>query len=234
MPVRRDYKPVPRKKSAPTGVRILGWSVVSLTLVGAGAIGWSWWQSRHPLTAQTPVAATPVVSAPAVASAPVQDTRSVRHTTAPTPQPAEKSRFSFYQDLQNRQVTIPEDEIGPTGNKPPNSTLAAQTIRIAPQTAPTPTATAQRVSISTSSNASGGGNGFAVQAGSFSTQAQAERVRANLALLGISAHTEKGRDASGNPIYRVRTGPIRDEQAIQSVRQRLSANGFDSSKVRLD
>ena len=68
---------------------------------------------------------------------------------------------------------------------------------------------------------------YLLQAGSFSAAADADRLKANLALLGFESHVQPVRidDAVFN---RVRIGPIGDIDAAKRAQRRLRDAGIDS------
>ena len=61
---------------------------------------------------------------------------------------------------------------------------------------------------------------YVLQAGSFRTSADAERMRANLALLGIESRIQKV-TIDANDFHRVRVGPMSDLDELNGVRRRL-------------
>ena len=54
------------------------------------------------------------------------------------------------------------------------------------------------------------GGSYILQVGSFQRMEEAERVKAKLALLGLSASIQKVAVSGGDPWYRVRLGPFAD------------------------
>ena len=61
---------------------------------------------------------------------------------------------------------------------------------------------------------------YVLQAGSFRTSGDAERMRANLALLGIESRLQKV-TIDANDFHRVRIGPMSDLDELNGVRRRL-------------
>lgn len=68
---------------------------------------------------------------------------------------------------------------------------------------------------------------YLLQAGSFKKVAEAERVRAELALLGIESHIENVTINNSDTWHRVRIGPFDDNKKLDKVRNRLLDNGVD-------
>jgi cell division protein FtsN len=75
------------------------------------------------------------------------------------------------------------------------------------------------------------GKGFVVQVGSFKRGADAERLKAELALLGISSRVEVATVPSGETYHRVRTGPYADKAAADKVRDLLKRNGKETMTI---
>ncbi len=67
---------------------------------------------------------------------------------------------------------------------------------------------------------------YLIQAGSFRAFAEADKLRARLALMGIESRVEKAR--VGNVEWnRVKMGPFSRSSSVSSIKQRLKANGID-------
>lgn len=75
---------------------------------------------------------------------------------------------------------------------------------------------------------------YLVQVGSFRKAADADRLKAQLALLGFEAKVTPARINAQDTRYRVRSGPHKGKQAVNAVRQRLSQNGFHGIVIRVD
>jgi cell division protein FtsN len=68
---------------------------------------------------------------------------------------------------------------------------------------------------------------YLVQAGSFSAAGDADRLQANLALLGFESHVQRVL-IDGAAFNRVRIGPIADLDAAKRAQRRLRDAGIDS------
>lgn len=75
---------------------------------------------------------------------------------------------------------------------------------------------------------------YLVQVGSFRKNADADRLKAQLALLGFEARVVSARISARDTRYRVRSGPYRDKQALNKARKRLADNGFKGMVIRVD
>ena len=74
---------------------------------------------------------------------------------------------------------------------------------------------------------------YLLQVGSFRRNEDADRLKAQLALLGFEAKVERARINAKDTRYRVRSGPYRDTQAVDKARQRLVENGFNGIVIRI-
>lgn len=73
---------------------------------------------------------------------------------------------------------------------------------------------------------------FLLQAGSFSAAADADRLQANLALLGFESHVQRVTIDDG-VFNRVRIGPIEDLDAAKRTQSRLRDAGIDSLLMKV-
>jgi cell division protein FtsN len=74
---------------------------------------------------------------------------------------------------------------------------------------------------------------YFIQAGSFQNPADADSVKARLALMGLEATVEPADLAEKGVWYRVRLGPFKRIEEINRIRQQLAQNGVDASLVRV-
>lgn len=74
---------------------------------------------------------------------------------------------------------------------------------------------------------------YFLQAGSFQNPADADSVKARLALMGLEASVEPADLAGKGVWYRVRLGPFKRVDEINRIRQQLAQNGVDASLVRI-
>jgi cell division protein FtsN len=117
--------------------------------------------------------------------------------------PAPKPRFDFYNMLPKMEVVVPDDELE-------DEPLAA------------------------SSNGSAAAPAtYLVQVGSFRKTADAERLKAQLALLGFEATVVSARISAQDTRYRVRSGPYRGKKSLDEARKRLADNGIRGMVIRV-
>ncbi|HVK95928.1 MAG TPA: SPOR domain-containing protein [Noviherbaspirillum sp.] len=72
---------------------------------------------------------------------------------------------------------------------------------------------------------------YYLQAGAFREQADAEAMRAKLALMGVEAKVSEHQSENG-VLYRVRAGAFSQLEEMNKVRSKLSDNGVDAAVVR--
>jgi cell division septation protein DedD len=122
----------------------------------------------------------------------------------PGDKPTEKPRFEFYKILPGSQEPAPSDNVPPrpAAEGEPETTLAPPSDQ------------------------------FYLQAGAFSKAAEADNLKAKLALMGLSANIAERKTDNGT-LYRVRLGPFGNLETMNRVRSRLSDNGVDVAVVRV-
>lgn len=74
---------------------------------------------------------------------------------------------------------------------------------------------------------------YFLQAGAFQNPAEADNLKAKLALLGLEAGVEPASLAEKGVWYRVRLGPYTNVDEISRIRQQLTQNGVEVSLVRI-
>jgi len=74
---------------------------------------------------------------------------------------------------------------------------------------------------------------YFLQVGSFQNPADADNLKARLALMGMEANVEPANVAGKGVWYRVRLGPYTRVDEINRVRQQLTQNGVDVSLVKV-
>jgi cell division protein FtsN len=74
---------------------------------------------------------------------------------------------------------------------------------------------------------------YLIQAGAFQSPADADALKARLALLGLEASVEPAHLPDKGTLYRVRLGPYTQLDEINRVRQALSQNGVEASLVKV-
>src|SRR5690606_11191817 len=74
---------------------------------------------------------------------------------------------------------------------------------------------------------------YVLQAGSFRSAADADRLRAQLALIGLESDVQTVTIDRDQTWHRVRIGPFTDLQRLDSARARLADNGIQALVIRI-
>jgi cell division protein FtsN len=74
---------------------------------------------------------------------------------------------------------------------------------------------------------------YLLQVGAFQNPADADNLKARLALIGVEASVEPIDLPEKGTQYRVRVGPYSKVEEINRVRQTLAQNGIEASLVRI-
>ncbi len=117
--------------------------------------------------------------------------------------PAEQQpRYDFYTLLPESEVIVPETAV--------------------PEQAPTePPKTEAKAAAETATR-------YFLQAGSFRQRADADRVRAQIIMLGLDVQLENAKLGNGETWYRVQVGPFQDRNSLGDAQKTLAGNGFDN------
>jgi cell division protein FtsN len=134
--------------------------------------------------------------------------------------PRLKPEFDFYETLAQEEVTVPaEREPEPVPLPEPGQSTPGMIVPAAPPApSPKPQATA-------------GANSYVLQVGSFRKTADAEKLKAQLALLGIQTSIQSVTIDSGQTYHRVRTGAYAKPDA-NAVRSKLQNSGHKPLMMR--
>lgn len=181
----RDYKYRAAQKKQKKPVPAWLWILVGL-LLGAFVMGLAWLK----------LDSVDRQEAKWVGAKPDRQPQRVEKGKPLTEVPAPKPRFDFYQDLRDKEVLVPDDQLDLRTSR------KDETAR------------------------------FQVQVGSFASPADAERLKAELALLGVETRISRAH-ASGKQWYRVVAGPYLGRSELDKVRSRLKENGHRQLLVRI-
>lgn len=121
-----------------------------------------------------------------------------------------RPRFDFYTILPEMEVVVPDPE--------PDRVATVEPSR-RPQSQP-------------AQQKSSGSGSYMLQMGSFRKYADADRLKASLALVGIRAEIQKVRINSKDTFHRVRAGPYTREK-VNILRARLKENSISSLVIKL-
>ncbi len=126
---------------------------------------------------------------------------------APKPEPPAESRYDFYTLLPKAEVAAPVDEYRRMKDPVP---------------------------LQESSEVPSGQQRYQIQAGSFRTHKDADRRRAQLALLGIESQIKKIKVHDGKRWYRVLIGPFSDLEKANKVQTTLHSQKIKTLLVKVD
>jgi SPOR domain len=230
----RDYKHrvTHRRKRRPVSPWL---GLAAGLLIGLFAAAIAYFKLTAP--PQQPVAAPAFVpETPETPPKPAPPKEVKQEEKAPVPSPA-KPRFDFYTILPKMEVTIPEEEVGSktaTAAFKPAELPATTVPESEPDVSPVakPAAVVPQSPPEIKPAASSSGNYF-LQSGSFSTMDQADRLKAQLALLGLEASVQNVTLNKTNTIHRVRVGPFRDYATLNEARAVLRQHGIQSTPVMI-
>lgn len=158
------------------------------------------------------------------------------------PEPAaDKPRFDFYKILPGAE----EAKAAPDAKKSPDRVVAGEAKdKAAPKTAekspekPPDKAAATAadkvaaVAPAPATAAAKAGDRFWLQAGSFATEADAENLKARLAMSGWQANVQPGTLSDKTVRFRVRIGPYDNTDELNRIRSDLTRNGFDVAVIK--
>jgi cell division protein FtsN len=166
--------------------------------------------------------------------------------TAPAPK---KPQFDFYSVLSEKEVRIPDAEISAQAKveQQQKQQAAQQAAQAAAQqqaqqaaaqraaAANAPAAVTENVTAApaaaTPPPATGGGSGYLLQVGAFPSAADAESLKAKLALQGFVANVASV-SVNGQTYNRVRLGPFKSATELESTKQRLASAGINAIALK--
>lgn len=153
-------------------------------------------------------------------------------TTRPPAKPPQERTFDFYSMLPEEEVVVPAE--GPV-----------EAPALPPPAAPAPPARKQPSTTGSAANnsapaapakpaaspAPGGSGDYLLQVGSFRSTADAERLKAQLALKGIQTSIQTVTINNGQTYHRVRTATY-DKAEARAMGAKLKSEGQDSYMIR--
>lgn len=138
-----------------------------------------------------------------------------------------KPKYDFYTLLPESEVIVPPDAMP----EPAPPTLPEQKPVSPEEAARIDTQRAEAALAGLTPPppplvASAGQTQYFLQAGSFRQRSEADRVRAQIILMGLDARLEDAKLANGEVWHRVQVGPFADQSRLTQAEQTLSGNGF--------
>ncbi len=125
-------------------------------------------------------------------------------------QDAPKPRFDFYTILPEMEVVVPDP---------------------VPEPEPVVKRTAAATAAKSAGKVPGRAAGYMLQMGSFRSLADADRLKASLALVGIQAEIQRVMIKGGDVFHRVRSGPY-DRVQVNRLRNKLKQNKISSLVIK--
>ncbi|HQZ30746.1 MAG TPA: SPOR domain-containing protein [Arenimonas sp.] len=138
------------------------------------------------------------------ARAPAPSEEPLAQRAAPEPK---KPKYDFYDVLRDKEVIIPDADLPALAQaeaeKPVDAEVPAnvETVR------------------------------YLIQAGAFRSSADAEALKARIALTGELARVESA-EVAGSTVYRVRLGPYANAGALAAAKKTLGDNGIEAAAIR--
>jgi cell division protein FtsN len=155
-----------------------------------------------------------------------------------------KPQYDFYSVLSEKEVRIPDAEISAQARaEQQQKQLAAQQPTpqeapppaAAPQAAPTraPAAVSENITAAPVSAAPtpASGSGYLLQVGAFPNGADAETLKAKLAMQGFIANVQSV-SIGGQTYHRVRLGPFPSATELESTKKRLASAGINAIALK--
>jgi cell division protein FtsN len=189
---------------------------------------------RHSLVPMTPKGPQPN---PEATAQPGSDEGLAPSSGATAPK---KPQYDFYSVLSEKEVRIPDSEISAQAKaeqaqqkqQPPTQPVTP----VAPKLpANAPPAVTQNITAAPPSAVapppSSGPSGYLLQVGAFPSAADAETLKAKLALQGFVANVQSV-NVGGQTYHRVRLGPFHSATELESAKQRLSAAGISAIALK--
>lgn len=148
--------------------------------------------------------------------------------TAPSPQAPVKPKYDFYTLLPESEVIVPPEAVPektpPVPAQPPVTQAEAAKIdanrALAALSGQTPAPAPAVIKPAATTQ-------FFLQAGSFRKQADAEKVRAQIILLGQAVAVESG-TVKEETWYRVLVGPFSNREQLTTAQKQLGGSGFSN------
>lgn len=178
-----------------------GWALLLVGLLIGVVAAGAWYLGNGGDVKQLLPRPDPEARAPVVADEPVAQD---------APEPRAKPKFEFYDVLRDKEVLIPDAE------------LTAQ--------AQAEAAAATAADAAPSQDAADGVR-YLLQAGAFRSAADAEALKARIALTGEVARVESA-EIEGGTIHRVRLGPYPNAGSLAAAKQALGSHGIQAMAIR--
>lgn len=144
-----------------------------------------------------------------------------------------KPKFDFYSVLSEKEVRIPDAEISAQARIEQQRKQQAAEAQQATTPPDASQALKQDVTAAPASAVPqpAKGSGYLLQVGAFPNAADAETLKAKLALQGFVANVQSV-NVGGQTYHRVRLGPFHSATRLESIKQRLTKAGINSIALK--
>lgn len=196
-------RPAHKKSGGGTLLGIFIGLVIGLLI----AFGVAWYLNKAALPFQNKYEGAPKAGAPGAGTAPV-----------PLPGKAGDKlpgRFEFYDILEGKQPATPAPGTAAPRVAPPGATPPADGVVVPPGEAKL-----------------GSTIVYFLQVGAFQKAADADNLKAKLALTGLEASVQQVSIPEKGAMHRVRVGPFRDPDEMNKARALLSQSGVQGTVIR--
>lgn len=197
-------KPQARRQGGKRGTPAWAWLLVGLFV---GALGYFGYQQYRELTAPAP---TEVPVPETADSTPKAEDKGVEPPASGVDDGVLDTDYSFYDVLPTEETAAVPDEAATAET----AEAAGAESKPAAETAPADTTR------------------YLLQAGAFERAADAENLKARIALAGEAARVETA-EVDGKTLHRVRLGPYTGEKAAAAAKRALAEQGIASVSIKL-
>jgi cell division protein FtsN len=151
---------------------------------------------------------------------------------APAESAPKKPQYDFYSVLSEKEVRIPDEQISAQARaeQQQKQQAAQQAAAAAAQQQQAANANAP-AAVTENIQAAAAGSGYLLQVGAFPAAADAEALKAKLALQGFVANVQTVQVGS-QTFHRVRLGPYRSATELESVQNRLAGAGYKAIALK--
>jgi cell division protein FtsN len=207
-----------------------GWAVIGLALGAVAVVV----LTRHSLLPMAPTGPQPNPEATVQGSG--------DKGLAPAESAPKKPQYDFYSVLSEKEVRIPDEQISAQARaeqqqqRQQQAAQQAQAAAAAQQQAASanaPAAITENIQAAPASAVPppAAGSGYLLQVGAFPSAADAEALKAKLALQGFVANVQ-GVNVGGQTFHRVRLGPFRSASELEATKQRLASAGIKAIALK--
>ena len=194
------------------------WLLIGVAL---GILALAAWQLRDRWNPKTGIQPVPDPNA----QAPAQSTDD---PIVPEQVERPKPKYTFYKDLEEKEVVIPDAELAEQAEAEARRALAAEAAAAAAaSSSASPTPPIKPIDPVTAAPPTGT---YVLQAGAFRNEADADALKARIALTGEVARVEIA-NINGNRLFRVRMGPYASAGTLAAAKQALISHGITGAQA---